>query len=110
MWMAFFSAKFSSVLYSSMWRRTMSEMEAATRKCSLQTQVFACRMVVIRIEDFVDCLGGGVLTKGFDVVAAAEGIHVDGRALCAPYTQDADALAVIAAEIIISQGTALTVV
>ena len=63
-----------------------------------QTQVFACRMVVIRIEDFADCLGGGVLTKGFDVVAAVEGIHVDGRALCAPYTQDADALAVIAGD------------
>lgn len=63
-----------------------------------QTQALALGMIVRGIEDLAYDLCHGVLLHGAQVIALIEGVHVYLGALCAPETQDADALAVLAGD------------
>ena len=55
-------------------------------------------MIVRGIEHLAYDLCHGVLLHGAQVIALIEGVHVYLGALCAPETQDADALAVLAGD------------
>ena len=63
-----------------------------------QTQALALGMVIRGIEHLAYDLCHGVLLHGAQVIALVEGVHVYLGALCAPETQDADALAVLAGD------------